>query len=313
MPRFGFYLQDMVPRQWWNAAAETTQPGEDVGCELAVRHTEGGEPEVFVRSIAPAGPAALSGRLAVGDAISEINGEIPLGEDSGRASLAKLMEGEQGEPIWLKVKGADTHVVLIRQEPLTPSPTPSAAVAKGELGFSFKEQPAEGGVEVVISEIKEGGALWLAGLCSEAPVSEGDVFVHMDGTQLTSSSTMSAGAPFSRVSLSGRTRDGAAFEIAIVRAPALPAKVLDKVRQYKIAVACVPPAPPSDRVNGNSAPQAAPLVNGLHVKDAAQVCESVRMQPSQQAALWRTFACFESISWAARSTSEPLLCFSRWW
>jgi C-terminal processing protease CtpA/Prc len=270
MPKFGFYFQDVLPK-WGDAGKK--QPGEDVGCELALRRSHEGDPEVFVKSITPGGPAALCGRLAVGDSIAEINGADPLSDDSGSGtSLAKLVEGEIGQPIWLKIKGAGTHVALVRQDPLALSPKPKDG-QPGGLGISFKEQAAaSGGVEVVISAIKDGGALWLAGLCCEAPVCEGDIITHVDGVPTTGSSSDFTGSPFSRICLSGR-RGQDALECHVVRMVTLPAKSLDRVKEYRIAAECIPPAPPSDRVNGNSETQlmAAPLINGLDVKSAAQV------------------------------------------
>ncbi len=97
MPKFGFYLQDVVPVPWRGAGGKA-HPGDDIGCELALRHTKKGD-EVFIKAIVGGGPAGLSGQLAVGDAIAEINGVNPL-EDHGTAqSLHSLLgEGEVRGP-----------------------------------------------------------------------------------------------------------------------------------------------------------------------------------------------------------------------
>jgi hypothetical protein len=46
MPKFGFYIQDLLPSAWTPGARVI---GEDVGCELGLRRTAAGDSEVFVK------------------------------------------------------------------------------------------------------------------------------------------------------------------------------------------------------------------------------------------------------------------------
>jgi len=173
-------------------------------------------------------------------------------------------------PVWLKRKGASTHVILIRQEPLGGRQSGGSAARVG-LGFSFKDQPAAdgAGVEALVTSVQSGGALWLHG-----QVAAGDAITHVDGKRTTGGTAMFKGTPFSRTRLVGRKgEDGSGFECDIVRMEALPEKELEKVEEYKKAVLSQPPLPPANRINANSDNQfmAAPLINGLDIKAAARV------------------------------------------
>ena len=143
----------------WGGSRQKKHAGEGIGCELALRHLKNGDQEVYVKDMTAGGPGALSGQLAIGDAIEQINGTDPLDASSGVAkSLVKLVEGETGTPVWLRIKGAvrNKHVVLSQRAPLCLKPAPASSTAGG-LGFTFQEQrTAEGGVEVVVIEIKAG-------------------------------------------------------------------------------------------------------------------------------------------------------------
>ena len=261
----------------WGKSAGATHAGEDIGCELALRHSKDGTAEVYIKSIAAGGPAALTGQLAVGDVIAEINGLDPFDESSGAVkSLHKLLEGDMGAPVWLKTRGdSRPHVTLIRQEPLSLS----ASKGLAGLGFSFKGEKTvdSSSVEIFVTEVKPGGAFWLQAQSGGTPVVVGDVITHVDGVATDGGSAVFKGAPFTRLTLMGRKADGEAFECTIVRMHPLPEKLLSKVEEYKKAVECIPPAPPIDRVNANSEIQtmAAPLIYGLNIKAAAKVISAI--------------------------------------
>jgi hypothetical protein len=260
----------------WGGSREKKHAGEEIGCELALRHLKNGDQEVYVKDMTAGGPGALSGQLAIGDAIDQINGTDPLDASSGVAkSLVKLVEGETGTPVWLRIKGVRKHVVLIQRAPLCLKPAPSSSTTGG-LGFTFQEQrTAEGGVEVVVIEIKAGGAIWLAGRCDDEVIFVGDVITHVDGKRTTGNAVQFKGAQFSRVCLAGRRgRDASRFEIKIVRIATLPTCSLETVSAYRASVACCPPAPPSDRVNANAATDKcldALTINGMDIKTAAKI------------------------------------------
>lgn len=261
-------MQDILPA--WKSGK--THAGEELGCALGLRRNEDGESEVYVKKITPGGPAALSGQLAVGDAIEEINGANPLALESD-FSLAELVEGEIGEPIWLKIKGEHAHIPLIRHELIA-----ETSQSQGVLGFSFTDQLADGTVlESRVTEIKPGGALWIDAKCGgRAGVEVGDILTHCDGRQVNGDPALFMGTPFKRVCLRGRRgRDGTAFECNVIRTVAMPAKSMVDVENYLNAVACLPPAPPISRVNGggNAGTEAltAPLITGLDIKTAAQI------------------------------------------
>ena len=111
MPKFGFYMQDLIP---WGQDTHGRYPGEQVGCELALRRRGDGESEVYIKDMVRGGPASLSGALAIGDTIAEINGADPLDASSGAvSSLVKLVTGDMGEPLWLKTAGADSKAVTL--------------------------------------------------------------------------------------------------------------------------------------------------------------------------------------------------------
>ena len=46
MPKFGFYVQDLLPSQWKPGQRAI---GEDLGCELGLRRTAAGDSEVYVK------------------------------------------------------------------------------------------------------------------------------------------------------------------------------------------------------------------------------------------------------------------------
>lgn len=273
MPRFGFFIQDVLP--WPSDGDGDRHPGESLGCELALRHNKQGQGEVCIKSMVAGRPAALSGKVAIGDTIAEINGTSPLDDSTGSVqSLVKLTAGEKGTPLWLKIKGkGQEHVALLRQDPLALKPAPVSG-EQGGLGFSFRDSKTKEGVDVTVKEIKAGGALWLAAQGGSAPIVVGDIITHVDGKPVTGKTAQFKGNPFSRILLAGRRgEDGAAFECDVVRMVTLPANSIAQVEAYAVAVACLPPAPPSDRVNGNAEIQmmAAPLINGLDIKAAAKV------------------------------------------
>jgi hypothetical protein len=128
---------------------------------------------------------------------------------------------------------------------------------------------------VVVIEIKEGGAIWLAGRCDEEVIFVGDVITHVDGKRTTGNAAQFKGAQFSRVCLAGRRgRDASCFEIKIVRIATLPTHSLEMVSAYRASVACCPPAPPSDRVNASAATDEcldALTINGITIKTAAKI------------------------------------------
>jgi hypothetical protein len=273
MPKFGFFIQDVLP--WQSDDGSDKHPGESIGCELALRRTKQGDGEVYIKAMVAGGPAALSGKLAIGDAIAEINGTDPLDDSSGSVqSLGKLTGGEKGTPVWLKIKGkGNEHVALLRQGQLALKPAPASGTTAG-LGFTFQDSKTKEGVDVKVTEIKAAGAFWLASQGGDAPIVVGDIITHVDGKPATGQATQFKGSPFSRILLAGRRgEDGVAFECNIVRMITLPANSIAQVEEYSVAVACLPPAPPSDRVNGNAEIQmmAAPLINGIDVKAAAKV------------------------------------------
>jgi hypothetical protein len=259
----------------WGGSREKKHAGEGIGCELALRHLKNGDQEVYVKDMTAGGPGALSGQLAIGDAIEQINGTDPLDASSGVAkSLVKLVvQGETGTPVWLRIKGVRKHVVLIQRAPLCLKPAPASSTAG--LGFTFQEQRTAEGVEVVVIEIKEGGAIWLAGRCDEEVIFVGDVITHVDGKRTTGNAAQFKGAQFSRVCLAGRRgRDASCFEIKIVRIATLPTHSLEMVSAYRASVACCPPAPPSDRVNASAATDEcldALTINGITIKTAAKI------------------------------------------
>ena len=173
-------------------------------------------------------------------------------------------------PVWLKRKGASTHVILIRQEPLGGRRGGGSAACVG-LGFNFKDRPAAdgAGVEVLVTGVQRGGAMWLLGRCAA-----GDVITHVDGKRTTGDTAMFIGAPFSRVRLAGRRGEsGVGFACDVVRMEPLPEKELERVEEFKKEVLSHPPLPPANRINANSENQfmAAPLINGLDIKVAARV------------------------------------------
>ena len=260
----------------WGGSREKKHAGEEIGCELALRHLKHGDQEVYVKDMTAGGPGALSGQLAIGDAIDQINGTDPLDASSGVAkSLVKLVEGETGTPVWLRIKGVRKHVVLIQRAPLCLKPAPASSAAGG-LGFTFQEQrTAEGGVEVVVIEIKAGGAIWLAGQYDEEVIFVGDVITHVDGKKTTGNAVQFKGAQFSRVCLAGRRgRDASRFEITIVRIATLPEQSLEMVSAYRASLSTFPPAPPSDRVNANAATDECLdtlTINGIDIKTAAKI------------------------------------------
>ena len=57
MPKFGFYMQDLIP---WGQDTHGRYPGEQVGCELALRRRGDGESEVYIKDMVRGGPAALT-------------------------------------------------------------------------------------------------------------------------------------------------------------------------------------------------------------------------------------------------------------
>jgi C-terminal processing protease CtpA/Prc len=205
MPKFGFYVQDLLS-SWRGKSDEKTHPGQDIGCQLALRKSAKGETEVFIKKIVPGGSAALSAAFATGDVIAEINGINPLAkDDSSMQSLRTLLDGELGTPVWLKRKvHGCAHVPLIRRKPLSLKSTELAG-----LGFSFKKQAVEMDGGVLITAVHPGGALWLHGqFCSDAPLRRGDLITHIDGKRARGDSPFK-GDPFSRVRLAGqRAEDG---------------------------------------------------------------------------------------------------------
>jgi hypothetical protein len=154
------------------------------------------------------------------------------------------------------------------------------------LGFAFKDQPAQdSGVESLVTEIKKGGALWLAAMQGREAAHANDVITHVDGKEVTGDPALFTGKQFSRVCLAGR-RGGAnggaetLFECSVVRAALLPARSLEKVETYVNEVACLPPAPPISRVNANSnSHMTAPLIHGHDIKEAALVHLAVTTSP----------------------------------
>jgi hypothetical protein len=207
MPKFGFYVQDVLS-SWRGKSDDKTHPGQDIGCQLALRNSAEGETEVYIKKIVTGGSAALSAALATGDVIAEINGINPLEakDDSSMQSLRTLLDGELGTPVWLKrkVEGC-AHVPLIRQKSLSLKSTEPAG-----LGFSFKEQQTvemDGGL--LITAVHPGGALWLHGqFCGDEPLRSGDLITHINGKRARGDSPFT-GDPFSRVRLAGqRAEDG---------------------------------------------------------------------------------------------------------
>jgi len=270
MPKFGFYMQDALR---WAEPDDKTHPGHDIGCHLALRKSAGGDSEVYIKKIVPGGPVALSAALATGDVIAEIDGINPLEAKDGSQTLHTLLEGELGTAVWLKVRGAH-HVPLIRSKALKVKPQGSSHAG---LGFSYRELltvDPDGGV--LVTAVHPGGALWLHGQIYRDSVSlrSGDIITHVDGKPVGADSAFK-GEPFSRVRIAGKRADsGSGFEIDVIRAETLANRWLQQVEDYRKAVECIPPAPPSDRVNANSGIQimSAPLINGLDINTAARVC-----------------------------------------
>eukprot|EP00288_Rhodomonas_lens_P002225 CAMPEP_0177731538 /NCGR_PEP_ID=MMETSP0484_2-20121128/22611_1 /TAXON_ID=354590 /ORGANISM="Rhodomonas lens, Strain RHODO" /LENGTH=312 /DNA_ID=CAMNT_0019244671 /DNA_START=138 /DNA_END=1072 /DNA_ORIENTATION=- len=176
------------------AGGDKQRPGEQFGCELGI---DMGSTKVYVAQMVNGGPAALCGDIAVGDQVLAIDGrELDSNGSSGGVKLGQLVDGEKGQPIWLKMqraKAADGesepekyNVRLLRQDPLADSWTwsgapeivwnavpdlanktvksvggliPGAPKITGEgVGLDLKKGSAG---EICVKSIAPGGSAWL--------------------------------------------------------------------------------------------------------------------------------------------------------
>ena len=122
---------------------------------------------VFVSSIRPGGSAALSGRVAVGDVILQVNDrEVASLEDA-----AELLVGPAGSLVTLQLlwRGQTARVALVRQHTLV------VAAGDGGQGDIGADIDLRMGL-LTLNGLEEGGAA-----AASQGLLEGDVLVALDG------------------------------------------------------------------------------------------------------------------------------------
>ena len=208
---------------------------------------------IVVRSVQLGGPAALSGRIAVGDIIVSVGGQAVGGD---RDKAGSLSSGESGTNVQLIIQDdAKVHstVTLVRQDLIVQAP----ASPPMEAGIGVKIERQQGDTVVVLTAMPTGGASDVGGL-----IKLGDVLMSVDGKDVSGMACkviapLMSGAPGTRVRL-GVKRGTETLDVAVIRNPAIDSAALPKLAAYKAAAAKADAAAAAPAAAPVAAPDAAP-------------------------------------------------------
>jgi len=208
---------------------------------------------IVVRSLQLGGPAALSGRIAVGDILVSVGGQAVGGD---RDKAGSLSSGESGTNVQLTIQDdakVQSTVTLVRQDLIVQAP----ASPPTEAGIGVKIERQQGDTVVVLTLVPTGGASDVGGL-----LKQGDVLVSVDGKDVSgmackSIAPLMAGAPGTRVRL-GVKRGAETLNVAVIRNPAIDSAARPKLAAYKAAVAKADAAAAAPAAAPAATPDAAP-------------------------------------------------------
>ena len=290
---------------------------------------------VFVSSIRPGGSAALSGKIAVGDVIVDVDGKTV----SSLEDAADVLVGPCGSLVVLKLlwRGKTAHVALVRQHTLILpqrqqlSGADAAGIRGGKWGVDIGAQVDFVKGLPTITEMREGGAA-----ASSQGLQHGDVILAVNGENpcsagggyLTASGEVERlrealnGAAWSRVILTvqrgggieeavhGRGQEGGergkgVRQVAVVRAPDITGDEVLFAAEVAYQAALVE-AVSSSWLDG---PKPAPLAASSalrRIKPAAVESESVSSFSSEylEYARWRSTSADEDGSAASHQSSS---------
>jgi hypothetical protein len=181
-----------------------------IGCSLAHDVVTG---HVYVAGMRAGGPAALCGRMAVGDVLREVEGVAMVDMEAAAAQLV----GAVGTCVWvgLEYAGRRQRVLMVRQ----PAAGAGAERLEGEAGIGLQLGWVHG--SIAVAAVVEGGAAACGGY-----VREGDEILAVDGRRVGPGTDPRVvadwlrGPPGSRVVLEMRRRAGAgdeAFTAELIR------------------------------------------------------------------------------------------------
>ena len=213
----------------WFVTTFSAMAAVGVGAQLGLK-----DGNVIVRSIALGGPLALSGQVAIGDAVVSVGGKDVAGDHRQAASM---LEGQPGSSAIVAMRdsaGTIRTITLIRQLSIVPNPSN----VPSEAGFGIRIERDAGSQDAVVKRIAKGSSAAVGG-----ELQEGDVLTHIDGQSVVGMPCRDMGplliGPHGSRALLTVTRKATkkTMTVSVVRLPTVEEAVLPKLNEYQRLVA----------------------------------------------------------------------------